>query len=170
MEAKAIPGAADEPRSHVCREAQWTAIETSWSRPGQATGSTDASWSASATCGAASAWATRQAPSELAGGAQELRNGIALAGKQVAASKLEVTATFTDGSTATCIYRISLVDNYEQVLSDRFDALCSISDPVEKIRETGLPWYQWDREAVEAASASDARLTAPIYAITDITE
>lgn len=108
--------------------------------------------------------------STLAWAKKNYVSGIALAAKQVAATTLEATATYEDGSTETRLYRIQLADNYEQVLSSRFDALCAIKDPTDEIVKDRLPWATWDKEAVEKASETDARLTAPIYTIADITE
>ena len=108
--------------------------------------------------------------STLAWAKKNYVSGIALAAKQVAATTLEATATYEDGSTETRLYRIQLADNYEQVLSSRFDALCAIKDPTDEIVKDRLPWATWDKEAVEKASETDARLTEPIYTIADITE
>lgn len=113
-------------------------------------------------------------------------SGFVTCNDSLSQARLEVTATFADGSTTTRLYRIELVDDYERVLSDRFDALCEAAGtvPADLIARTGLPWMDWDTSASHVRGesmtyagsisdeqyASDPRLTAAMYTITDVTE
>ena len=84
-------------------------------------------------------------------------------------ARLEATAFFADGSTQTRHYRITLVDGYERVLSERFDALLAIDDDFSQCLEEELPWHRYPAPT-DAQIAADPRLSEPIFQIEDVTE
>ena len=84
-------------------------------------------------------------------------------------ARLEATATFSDGGTQTRRYRISFVNGYEQVLSERFDALLALDDDFSQCLEDELPWHRYPTPTEEEIAA-DPRLAAPIFRIEDVTE
>ena len=84
-------------------------------------------------------------------------------------ARLEATASFTGGGTQARCYRITLVDGYEQVLSERFDALLAIDDDFSQCLEEELPWHEYPAPT-DAQIASDPRLSEPIFQIEDMTE
>lgn len=96
--------------------------------------------------------------------------GFELAAGQLAEARLVAEATFADGSTTTCAYRIALADGYEQTLADRFDALCELDGNagVEWARSERLPWTDLPTPTDEQAAA-DPRLSAPIFVIENVT-
>ena len=84
-------------------------------------------------------------------------------------ARLEATASFAGGGTQTRRYRITLVDGYEQVLSERFDALLAIDDDFSQCLEEELPWHRYPMPT-EGQIAADPRLSEPIFQIEDVTE
>ena len=84
-------------------------------------------------------------------------------------ARLEATASFTGGGTQTRRYRITLVDGYEQVLSERFDALLAIDGDFSQCLEEELPWHRYPMPTDEQIAA-DPRLSEPIFQIEDVTE
>ena len=84
-------------------------------------------------------------------------------------ARLEATASFSDGGTQTRRYRITLVDGYEQVLSERFDALLAIDDDFSQCLEEELPWHEYPAPTAEQIAA-DPRLSEPIFQIEGVTE
>ena len=84
-------------------------------------------------------------------------------------ARLEATASFTGGGTQVRRYRITLVDGYEQVLSERFDALLAIDDDFSQCLEEELPWHRYPTPTDEQIAA-DPRLSEPIFQIEDVTE
>ena len=84
-------------------------------------------------------------------------------------ARLEATASFAGGGTQTQRYRITLVDGYEQVLSERFDALLAIDDDFSQCLEEELPWHEYPTPTDEQIAA-DPRLSEPIFQIEDVTE
>ena len=84
-------------------------------------------------------------------------------------ARLEATASFSGGSTQTRRYRISFVDGYEQVLSERFDALLALDDDFSQCLEDELPWHEYLTPTAEQIAA-DPRLSEPIFQIEDMTE
>lgn len=95
--------------------------------------------------------------------------GYEFAGAELADARLEATVTFADGATQTHLYRIYLVDDYEQTLSDRFDALCDLDGDFSQQLSSKLPWKRWATPTTEQ-TAADPRLSAPIFAIEEIDE
>ena len=83
-------------------------------------------------------------------------------------ARLEATAAFADGGTQTRRYRITLVDDYELVLSERFDALLAIDDDFTQCLEEELPWHEYPTPTSEQIAA-DPHLSAPIFQIEDVT-
>lgn len=84
-------------------------------------------------------------------------------------ARLEATASFSGGGTQTRRYRITLVDGYEQVLSERFDALLAIDGDFSQCLGEELPWHEYPTPT-DAQIAADPRLSAPIFQIEDVTE
>ena len=84
-------------------------------------------------------------------------------------ARLEATASFTGGGTQVRRYRITLVDGYEQVLSERLDALLAIDDDFSQCLEEELPWHRYPTPTDEQIAA-DPRLSEPIFQIEDVTE
>lgn len=84
-------------------------------------------------------------------------------------ARLEAVARFAAGGSQTRRYRISLVDGYEQVLSERFDALLAIDDDFSQCLEEELPWHRYPTPT-EDQIAADPRLAEPIFQIEDVTE
>ena len=84
-------------------------------------------------------------------------------------ARLEATASFTGGATQTRHYRITLVDGYEQVVSERFDALLTIDGDFSQCLEEELPWHRYPTPTAEQIAA-DPRLSEPIFQIEDVTE
>ena len=84
-------------------------------------------------------------------------------------ARLEATASFAGGGAQTRRYRITLVDGYEQVLSERFDALLAIDGDFSQCLEEELPWHEYPTPT-DAQIAADPRLSAPIFQIEDVTE
>ena len=78
--------------------------------------------------------------------------------------------TFEDGSTTTRSYRIDLVDDHEQVLLDRFDALCELDGyaGIGRARTDYIPWVSLPIPTDEQVDA-DSRLSRPIFTIEDVT-
>lgn len=96
-------------------------------------------------------------------------SGFVCAADALGEARLEATATFSDGSTQTRRYRISFVYGYEQVLSERFDALLALDDDFSQCLEEELPWHRYPTPTEEEI-ATDPRLSAPIFQIEDVTE
>ena len=84
-------------------------------------------------------------------------------------ARLEAVASFSGGGTQTRRYRITLVDGYEQVLSERFDALLAIDSDFSQCLEEELPWHEYPMPTAEQIAA-DPRLSEPIFQIEDVTE
>ena len=84
-------------------------------------------------------------------------------------ARLEATAFFADGGTQTRHYRITLVDGYDQVVSERFDALLAIDDDFSQCLEEELPWHEYPTPTA-GQIAADPRLSEPIFQIEDVTE
>ncbi len=84
-------------------------------------------------------------------------------------ARLEATASFSGGGTQTRRYRITLVDGYEQVVSERFDALLAIDDDFSQCLEEELPWHEYPAPTAEQIAA-DPRLSEPIFQIEGVTE
>ena len=84
-------------------------------------------------------------------------------------ARLEATASFAGGGTRARRYRITLVDGYEKVLSERFDALLAIDDDFSQCLEEELPWHEYPTPT-DAQIAADPRLSEPIFQIEDVTE
>lgn len=84
-------------------------------------------------------------------------------------ARLEAIASFSGGGTQTRRYRITLVDGYEQVLSERFGALLAIDDDFSQCLEEELPWHRYPTPTDEQIAA-DPRLSEPIFQIEDVTE
>ena len=84
-------------------------------------------------------------------------------------ARLEATASFSGGGTQTRRYLITLVDGYEQVLSERFDALLAIDGDFSQCLGEELPWHEYPTPT-DAQIAADPRLSAPIFQIEDVTE
>lgn len=91
------------------------------------------------------------------------------AGERIAAVQLEASVTYADGTTEMRAYRIGLVDNYEQVISGRFDAFCELDDDFSDVLDLKLPWHRWSTPTNEQIAA-DPRLSAAIFEIEDVTE
>ncbi|MBS5451718.1 MAG: hypothetical protein KHZ24_11030 [Coriobacteriia bacterium] len=94
---------------------------------------------------------------------------------------LAVHGTFVDGSTATRRYRLGLVDKYEQVAQNRFDALleaCGLTMDEDGayyangsrygIDEDQLPFFNFVA-GLPPDDTDDPRLQAPLFTITDVT-
>lgn len=94
-----------------------------------------------------------------------------LAASQLAKARLVADVTFADGSTTSCSYRIDLVESHDQVLLDRFDALCELDDNagVEEARAEYVPWVSLPIPTDEQVAA-DPRLSEPIFTIEDVTQ
>lgn len=86
------------------------------------------------------------------------------ANKRLSSARLEAKVTFADGSTQTCLYKISLVDNYQDALANRFDALVNIDNDFSQQLSSKLPWKTWEAPTSEQVDA-DARLSAAIFKI-----
>lgn len=84
-------------------------------------------------------------------------------------ARLDAAASFAGGGTQTRRYRITLVDGYERVLSERFDALLAIDDDFSQCLEEELPWHEYPTPTA-AQIAADPRLSEPIFQIEDVTE
>lgn len=84
-------------------------------------------------------------------------------------ARLEATASFSGGGTQARRYRITLVDGYEQVISERFDALLAIDGDFSQCLEEELPWHEYPAPS-DAQIAADPRLSEPIFQIEDVTE
>lgn len=84
-------------------------------------------------------------------------------------ARLEATASFTGGGAQMRRYRITLVDGYEQVLSERFDALLAIDSDFSQCLEEELPWHEYPMPTAEQIAA-DSHLSEPIFQIEDVTE
>lgn len=84
-------------------------------------------------------------------------------------ARLEATASFTGGGAQIRRYRITLVDGYEQVLSERFDALLAIDSDFSQCLEEELPWHEYPMPTAEQIAA-DSHLSEPIFQIEDVTE
>lgn len=96
-------------------------------------------------------------------------SGFVCAEDALGEARLEATATFSDGGMQTRRYRISFVDGYEQVLSERFDALLALDDDFSQCLEDEIPWHEYPTPTEEEIAA-DPRLSAPIFQIEDVTE
>ena len=66
-------------------------------------------------------------------------------------------------------YRITLVDGYELVLSERFDALLAIDGDFSQCLEEELPWHEYTTPTAEQVAA-DPRLSEPVFQIEGVTE
>ena len=86
------------------------------------------------------------------------------ANKRLSSARLEAKVTFADGSAQTCLYKISLVDNYQDALANRFDALVNIDNDFSQQLSYKLPWKTWEAPTSEQVDA-DARLSAAIFKI-----
>lgn len=86
------------------------------------------------------------------------------ANKRLSSARLEAKVTFADGSTQTRLYKISLVDNYQDALANRFDALVNIDNDFSQQLSCKLPWKTWEAPTSEQVDA-DARLSAAIFKI-----
>lgn len=84
-------------------------------------------------------------------------------------ARLEAVASFAGGGEQMRRYRITLVDGYEQVLSERFDALLAIDDDFSQCLEEELPWHEYPTPTA-GQIAADPRLSEPIFQIEDVTE
>lgn len=84
-------------------------------------------------------------------------------------TQLEATATFANGGTQTRRYRISFVDGYEQVLSERFNALLALDNDFSQCLEGELPWHRYPTPTEEEIAA-DPRLAEPIFQVEDVTD
>ena len=95
---------------------------------------------------------------------------------------LAIRGTFADGSEATRRYRLGLVDGYEQVAQNRFDALleaCGLTMGEDgtyyangnrySINDDQLPFFDFVA-GLPPDDADDPRLQAPLFTITDITD
>ena len=96
-------------------------------------------------------------------------NSFTCAADALGEARLEATAAFANGNAQTRRYRITLVDGYEQVLSERFDALLALDDDFSQCLEEELPWHDFPTPTEEEIAA-DPRLAAPIFQIEDVTE
>ena len=61
------------------------------------------------------------------------------------------------------------MDGYEQVLSERFDALLAIDGDFSQCLEEELPWHEYPTPTEEQIAA-DPRLSEPVFQIEDVTE
>lgn len=93
--------------------------------------------------------------------------GYEAAGERLDSARLEATVAFADGSTQTYLYKISLVENYQDVLRGRFDALCSLDDDFSQQLEEKLPWKTWAAPTSDQIDA-DARLSTAIFKIEEV--
>lgn len=95
--------------------------------------------------------------------------GFELAATRLAEAALVADVTFEDGSTTTRSYRIDLVDDHEQVLLDRFDALCELDGyaGIERAQTDYIPWVSLPIPTDEQVNA-DSRLSRPIFTIEDV--
>ena len=96
-------------------------------------------------------------------------NSFTCAADALGEARLEATAAFANGNAQTRRYRITLVDGYEQVLSERFDALLALDDDFSQCLEEELPWHDFPTPTEEEIEA-DPRLSEPIFQIEDVTE
>ena len=95
--------------------------------------------------------------------------GFELTAEQLEQARLVAEAHLADGSTSSRSYRIALADNHEQVLEDRFEALVALdASCVDKAVAEQIPW-QFLPVPTDAQIAADARLSAPIFTIEDVT-
>lgn len=96
--------------------------------------------------------------------------GFELASAQLAEATLVADVTFGNGSTTTRSYRIDLVEDHEQVLLDRFDALCELDGyaGIARARTDYVPWVSLPIPTNDQVAA-DARLSEPIFTIEDVT-
>ena len=60
------------------------------------------------------------------------------------------------------------MDGYEEVLSERFDALLALDDDFSQCLEEELPWHDFPTPTEEEIAA-DPHLSAPIFQIEDVT-
>lgn len=91
-----------------------------------------------------------------------------LAAANLEQTTLQVEAGFADGSTATRCYRIGTVDDFEDVMGGRFDALYDLHSSEVDLSYRIAPFYYFLNEY--HAPSEDARLAAPLFTITDITD
>jgi len=94
---------------------------------------------------------------------------LRLAADTLSRAVLDVEATFDDGSRALRSYRISAVEGLEEVADARFDALLGRYGLSWKAFEPGAAPYGDFAWHAPAADEPDPRLTAPLFAITDVT-
>ena len=96
-------------------------------------------------------------------------NSFTCAADALGEARLEATAAFANGNAQTRRYRITLVDGYERVLSERFDALLALDDDFSQCLDEELPWHDFPTPTEEEIAA-DLRLSTPIFQIEDVTE
>ncbi len=92
-----------------------------------------------------------------------------LAAANLKQTTLQVEAGFADGTTLAKRYRIGTVDNFEDVMGARFDALYDLrSEETVDLSYRLAPFYYFLNEYHDASE--DARLSAPAFTITDVTD
>ena len=92
----------------------------------------------------------------------------AMAARNLSKTTLQVEAAFADGSTLTKRYRISTVDDFEDVMGARYDALYELRSDEPDLWYRIAPFYSFTEEYHRPSE--DARLNTPIFTITDITD
>ncbi len=95
-------------------------------------------------------------------------NSCSMAAENLAQSTLQVEAGFADGSTLTKRYRIGTVDDFADVMGARYDALYDLRSAEPDLSYRIAPCYSFTEEY--HAPSEDARLSAPLFTITDITD
>lgn len=95
-------------------------------------------------------------------------NSCAMAAKNLAQATLQVEAGFADGSTLTRRYRIGMVDDFADLMGARYDALYDLRSTEPDLWYRIAPFYSFTEEYHDASD--DARLAAPLFTITDITD
>ena len=93
---------------------------------------------------------------------------MALAAQNLSRTTLQVTATFVDGTTATKRYRIDTVENFEEAMGARYDALYELRSSEPDLSWPIAPFFSFVGEPHDPSE--DPRLAVPLFTITDITD
>ena len=91
-----------------------------------------------------------------------------LAAAELNKAVLHVKADFADGSTAVKCYRIGTVDNFEEAMGGRYDALYDLRSEEPDLSWPGAPCCSFAEEYHDASE--DPRLAVPLFTITDVTD
>ena len=93
---------------------------------------------------------------------------MVLAARELTKVTLRVQAGFADGSDVEKRYRIGTVENFEEAMGARYDALYELRSSEPDLSYSCAPFYSFVEEYHDPSE--DSRLAVPLFTITDVTD